>query len=239
MEPTSEPERGGVFISRGAHLRLSNFSISVGPDGVVASQITLGIAYDLWPLWLRIAVQHERLAVQARQRLVELTGDHDDRHAAALAEETTAGMVTIAAAGFAIDAFYGAVKGRIDDPPPRGRRSRRYALIAETLKRAFVMSQRSSNTLRAAVRQVFRFRDMGVHPTGDFRDAIQHPVMGSGVAFPHIAFRVENAQAAVEFVLSLIEQCAAVPKARHRGLVEWCRNIPETVEELRRLRDST
>jgi hypothetical protein len=235
-----ETEGGGVFVSRGSQLRLKNLSISVLPDGtLIGSPVTLELAYDLWPLWLRIAIVHERMAKEARARLESLSGSHDQRHAAALDDETTAGMVAVAAAVFAVDAFYGSVCTRIDTPPPRGRRSRRYALIAETFKRAFLMSQPSSNALRQHLREAFRFRDKSVHPSGEFRGAVRHPVMRVGVAVPHVAFRVENAQALVTFVISLIEQCAGVPKDRHKNLREWCKGIPPQILELKRLREET
>jgi hypothetical protein len=236
----SESEGVGVFISEGVGLRLRNLSISIGPEGdVQASPVTVELAYDLWPLWLRIAIQHERMGKEARARLEGLTGDHDKRHGAALDDETTAGMVAVAASVFAIDAFYGAVKAKIDDPPPTGPRSRRYALVAETLKRAFAMSQPSSNALRGNLREAFRFRDMSVHPTGDFLGAALHPVMGVGVAVPHVAFRLENARTLVTFAISVIEQCATVPRDRHKSLIEWCKGISQKVEELKEARGTT
>jgi hypothetical protein len=233
----SDSERRGIFISRGMNLRLSNLSISIGPDGEVhGSPVTFELTYDLWPLWLRIAIEHELMAQEARGRLEALTGEHDQRHADALQEETTAGMVAIAASMFAIDAFYGAVKARIDVPPPTGPRSRRYALVAETLKRAFTMTQTSSNKLRQTLKEAFRIRDMSVHPTGDYRGPLLHPVMQVGVAVPHVAFRMENAEAAVSLAVNLIDQCAAVPRARHKPLVDWCKAMPATLEELKQLR---
>jgi hypothetical protein len=233
----SDPKHPGIFISRGVSLQLGQFSISIGPDGVArASPITLALSYDLWPLWLRIAIEHELMAKKARADLEVLTGTHDQRHADALQEETTAGMVTIAASMFAIDAFYGAVKARIDDPPPTGPHSRRYALIAETLKRAFTMTQAKSNELRLVLKQAFRVPDMSVHPTGEHQDPLIHPVMEVGVALPHVAFRVENATEAVQLAVNVIEQCATLPKARHNSLIRWCEQIPATMEELKKLR---
>lgn len=233
----SDSERRGIFVSRGVSLRLSNLSISIGPDGQAhGPPATFELTYDLWPLWLRIAIEHELMAKEARGRLETLTGKHDQRHAEALQEETTAGMVAIAASMFAIDAFHGAVKARIDVPPPTGPRSRRYAQIAETLKRGFTMKQESSNRLRDVLRDAFRIRDMSVHPTGDYQSPLLHPIMQVGVAVPHVAFGVENAEAAVSLALSLIEQCTAVPKPRHKPLVNWCKAMPAILKELKQMR---
>jgi len=224
----------GVFISKGMHLRISNLRLSLLPDGSVElDPVVPELAYDMWPLWLQVAVRHERAALEARRRLEALTGDRDDRHGAALQDETKAGMVTIAAGVFAIDAFYGAVKDRIDNLPEQGPRSRRYAIVAETLKRAFTMSQASSNQLRGNLREVFRFRDRSVHPTGLFQPAERHPVLGVGVAVPHVAFRSENASKILTFAFEVIGQCAKVPKPRHKELVEWCVSIPENIQALR------
>jgi len=230
---------GGVFIDRGMQLRIPEITLSIGPDGQPQlSTVTPELAYDLWPLWLRIAIDHQHMARAARTRLEAITGTHDARHGRALQDETTAGMVSISAAMFAIDAFYGAVLARIDVPPPKGKRSQRYAIIAETLKRAFTMTQKSSNAIRNRLQEAFRIRDMSVHPTGQFRQPMLHPVMHVGVAMPHVAFRVENAEAAVHMAISLIEQCSKVPKARHKDLVRWCEGIPGTIEELKQLRNA-
>lgn len=222
----NEPGFGGVFADRQTRLRLSEISILIGPDG--QPQISVGtpdLAYDIWPLWLGIAFDHKRTARAARTCLESIAGPHGERHGRALQDETSAGMVTIAASVFAIDAFYASVLVRIDDPPPWGRKSRRYAIIAETLKRALTMSQAGSNAVHERLREAFRFRNIIVHPTGDFRENLLHPVMRVGVAMPHVAFSVENAEAITTMIFSLIEQCASVPKARHKPLVAWCEGI--------------
>ena len=236
----SPPEPGGILVSRGSSLRLRNISISIGPNGELEGPpITVELAYDLWPLWLRIAIEHERTAHLARQRLMNLTEEQESVRGNVMEDETAAGMVAISSASFSIDAFYGSVKSRIDNPPPVGTRSRRYAIVAETLKRAFPMSQKASNQLRESLREAFRFRDMTVHPTGEFRGAQRHPVIPVGVAVPHVAFRLENARALVTLALGLVEQCSARPNPRQKSLVEWCAALPDRIAELKALREST
>jgi hypothetical protein len=66
----SESEARGVFISRGMQLRLPSFSISIAQDRTPrVSPITPELSYDLWPLWMRIALEHERMAKVACARL--------------------------------------------------------------------------------------------------------------------------------------------------------------------------
>ena len=235
----SESVGSGIFITKGSSLRLSDLTFSVGPGGELqGSPITLELSYDLWPLWLRIAIQHEAMAAEARSQLEEFPGEHDERHAAALEAETSTGMVAIAAAAFSIDAFYGATKARIEDLRPTGTGTARYAVVAETLRRGFEMTEKGFTTLRESLKEMFKFRDLSVHPDGGFRGAVVHPVMRAGVAVPHVAFRVENAKAVVGLAISIVEQCSVVPKERHKALVEWCLGISEKISELKALRRS-
>jgi hypothetical protein len=103
-EPVGPP---GVMVFAGSTLAIPEWEISIGPDGELTSNMgPLQVAWELWPLWLRVAIDHEGAAAKARGHLLTAGGEHDDpRRAGLVADETRAGMVCICAVAFAVEAM--------------------------------------------------------------------------------------------------------------------------------------
>src|SRR4051794_32643677 len=53
-----EVPSGGIFITRGMQVSIPRFTISIGPDGELKSDIALHLSLDLCPYWLEIARRH-------------------------------------------------------------------------------------------------------------------------------------------------------------------------------------
>src|SRR5436190_1769233 len=76
-------------------------------------------------------------------------------------------MVAIAAAAFALDAFYASV---IEQAPIiKVAAKSRDASIFETLKRAFLLRPEQRTALREQLRLIFRLRDQAVHAASTAR----------------------------------------------------------------------
>src|SRR4051812_97634 len=83
--------------------------------------------------------------------------------------EVHASLVAIAAAAFALDGFYGAVKLLVTAPVCESRHSS----VAETLKVAFKTGARTSK-ITDGVRWLFDLRDGAVHHSDAPRDVVEH-----------------------------------------------------------------
>lgn len=224
----------GIFISEGMSLRITDIRLTVGADGnVVDSSMKWQVALDVWPIWLDVALQHATEALEARSRLIaavenapngEIEGDLQAR---LMKEEATAGMVAIAAAAFALDNFADSVREfapNIDSAKREWQSAgtARHRQIAETLRRTFRVTNSGAKSLADGISQIFKFRDWAVHPSGNFREPVQHDHLDVAVEWRFVAFRASNAAHTAFAATSIISQCIRAPRTSNTKLVEWC-----------------
>lgn len=231
----------GIFISEGMRLRITDFTLRIGKDGSVDSSMEWQVALDVWPMWLDVAIDHAVRAVEARSELAhELRGAVDgkvegDLQARLMSEEAKAGMVAIAASAFALDNFADVIREfapDIETAKAEWRRAgtARHKQISETIRRTFKISNEGARTFGPIVGEVFRFRDWAVHPSGSFRQPIQHDLIDVGVEWRFMAFRADNAVKVVRGTTSILSQCISSPRPGKEKLVEWCNAAKLRVE---------
>jgi hypothetical protein len=134
------------------------------------------------------------------------------------------------AAAIALDAFYAAVKEHIDIPEEtrkawREKGTARYKQVVETLRRAFLFGMASLRNVVKATKDVYRFRDMAVHPDQKLAQTPLHPVLGVGTEWRFVAFRLENARPLVAVVLSMIWQMLERPREGNDRLARYCSQL--------------
>lgn len=231
----------GIFISEGMRLRITDFTLTIGKDGSVDSSMQWQVALDVWPMWLDVAIDHAIRAVEARSELAKEFRDADgkiegDVQARLMSEEAKAGMVAIAAAAFALDNFVDVIREFAPDIEAtkaewRKAGTARLKQISETIRRTFKISNKGARTLRTLVGEVFRFRDWAVHPSGAFRQPLQHDLIDAGVEWRFVAFRADNAVNAVRAAISILSQCISSPRLGNDKLVEWCNTAKPRIDK--------
>ncbi len=162
--------RGGVFITKGARVAIPAGGLRIGfSGGKLDASVTLHVGLNMPPIWAELAVDHLTRAQTAREAVLVAWGGTDDAVlGAALIDEFTASMQAIVAAGIAIDACFAAVRGYAALPDAlvqtwQRNRTARYKQVAEVLRRAFPLKPRHAVGVRAAIREIYRFRDWAVH----------------------------------------------------------------------------
>ena len=222
----------GIFISEGMRLRITDFTLRIGRDGSVDRSMQWQVALDVWPMWLDVAIDHAVRALEVRSELVKELDVADgkiegDLQARLMSEEAKAGMVAIAAAAFALDNFADVIREFVPDIEAakaewRKAGTARHKQISETIRRTFKISNEGARTLAQIIGEVFRFRDWAVHPSGSFRQPLQHDLVDVGVEWRFVAFRPDNAVNSVRAATSILSQCISSPRLENEKLVEWC-----------------
>jgi len=145
MGARDEKDRG-IFLSRGVSLRIANIQMIFGPDGAITMPDPLvQVSLSMTPFWLEIALSHLAAARRSHEAMLGAAARWDEPEIGqALEAEFVAGMQAIVAACTALDALYASVKLHVDLPAEtiqawRGKRTPRYAQVAEVLRRAFKM----------------------------------------------------------------------------------------------------
>jgi hypothetical protein len=195
----------GVFISRGMTVAVppGALTLTVGDDGKVTGNLVLHVRFDVCPTWIELALRHldDAKAKQA-SREAAWSGTNEDQKAAALEREFEASMQAIMAAATAIDAFYAVIKTHVSIPRDvlskwRTKRTARYSQITEVLRRGFGLKPKGVAALRQNLKEIYRLRDLAVHPSGKIQAAIPHPELGVGVEWRFAYFRAHNADLVV------------------------------------------
>lgn len=182
---------------------------------------TVSIKSHLYIWWADVAIQHRDDAY--RQRATS-TGPGDR-----LYEESLAGMVSVCAAAFSIEALLGELGPlampadvwekwtRAGDRTPMERRLR------ETLKHS-LRDQPAADRLTVEFTRTIRMRGYAVHYLGDFADPVAHP-SGTNTSPENVMFRSEAAAEAVEAMLAVFRALAAAPKPNLQAFADGHRHI--------------
>jgi hypothetical protein len=164
------------------------------------------------PTWLELAARHLADAEQRRlARIAAWQSDDADARAATLEREFESSMQAMMAAAIALDSFYLALRDKTSIPKEtiqtwREKRTARYKQVAEVLRRAFALRPRGSVVLRGNLNEIFKFRDLAVHPSGAATAPVLHPELQTGVEWRFAAFRAENARPLVQAARSIIDE---------------------------------
>lgn len=228
----------GILVFRGSTFALRDFSISVREDGGITSNMRPMVAWEIWPLWVRVAIDHELQARTARSKLLTLgEDDQSGQRALRLADETRAGMVTITSAAFAIEAMALSAADKAGMAPGIGANASAARRIAEVLKQCFDLHPQGFPAWRRALIDIFRLRNLAVHADAGLKDPMPHPALNAGVPLPAHAYRLENASAAVEVAITTAEAAGERPKRRlGKKFVEATSSWREDAQGLRDLR---
>ena len=230
----------GVLIFRGSTFALKDFQLSIDDEGNVASSMRPQIAWELWPLWLRVAIDHEAAAVTVRRQLAA-SGDasQDGLRAQLIEDETRAGLVAIAATAFTLEAMALSAATRAQLPAGIGKSASAARRIAEVLKQCFVIPPTRFMVWRRSLVAIFEARNAAVHPDAGLRDPMPHPGLHAGVPRPAHVFRLENTAAAVTTAISTAALVSGAPRPRlgkefGDGVAGWA----NFTDDLRRHRTS-
>lgn len=233
------PGSGKIFVTRGSHLRVNEFTIEVNEEGQLkSSDVTLDLAQDVTPFWLEIALGHceeakaHHAAVHERVRIAE-----DQELADALEAEFKSSMQACVAAAVGIDAFYGRVKEFVDMPPAtiaawQDNRTARHAQIAEVLRRGFRIPSSKMAVLKQLLKEVFEWRDLAVHPPPEPDRPVLRPDLHLGLEWRFVTFRLYNARVITKLCISVVWQCSGAPRTRYAGLEKYCKGIRAKVEPI-------
>lgn len=222
-------------------LRVSGLSFSLTPDGDPdrnGGHATVELRTDMWPYWLREAIDAAIAAAKAADEIPALyqrfeAGEATEEELDALAErELIATMRAIGACAFSLDAFYAAVKARAGSHPHEAtwkeNRTARPKQVTETIFYHLKITNEATKTeIRRRVSEIYDLRDKAVHPASDFKPAIHRPDLNVGLDHVFTIFRRENAingtgltVNTLDYFVSFLQNGVDDPKVKKEGARE-------------------
>ena len=230
----------GVFISRGMTVAIpaGGLTISLGLDGEPASSLTLHVHFDVCPTWCELAMSHLAAAKSHRiARVAAWAGTNEDDKAMTLEREFEASMQAAMAAAIALDAFYSVIQTHVQLPPAlveqwRTKRTSRYSQVTEVLRRGFHLKPQGTKTLRQNLKEVYRFRDLAVHPSGKIEAPLLHPELKVGVEWRFAYFHAANAEGLANVATAIIWDLANNGKATDDKIIKYMRSVQDRLATL-------
>lgn len=202
--------------SRDAEVRVGGI-----PSEEAFGTVTIQIKSNFDIKWFRIALDHERAAIDARNRAIAAP-EGSREMGEAFDDELKAAMVAIAASAFAIDAMYSTLWDMLDASarPTFGEGVKRPGRIVETFKVALELGKRG-HEWQSSIPALFDQRDELVHFRGRSYEAMMHPTGKSNVSRENLTYTVEATARAIDLALEVLTTAYTSPRRKHAGLVKW------------------
>lgn len=220
-------------------LSISELQIRISEDGTVEGDpVKLNVSLDVCPTWIEIAQSHLEVASAARiARRSAWDGTDDELKQETLETEFVASMQAIMASAIAFDAFYAALQHRIDLPQSlidkwKSGRTARYSQVTEVVRQAFTLKPAGTKLLRSVLKQLYRFRDLAVHPTAQLKEPQFHPELELGMEWRFVYFRASNAETAVGATGGLLWDLAHNGKAKNAKVAEYIKPLAGRLQEI-------
>lgn len=225
----------GVLIFKGMRVGVlpGDFVIDLDPAGNnTNAQIILSTSYNVIPIWLRAARTHLQGAKEASAQIASCWHQDGVDKRNLLVSELEPAMQTIVCCAIALDALYDQVNRHVSiSPTTRAawakNRTSRSARVLHAVKLAFRLSNGATKQIAPVLSEVFRYRDMAVHPASELKRTCSRPDLPEGVDWRFAAYRFPNAKSCFDFTLELM-----------RHLVNRRCRIPQLSEEMGRVNEA-
>lgn len=228
----------GVLIFKGMSVGVlpGDFVISMDESGQLASKLVLSTAYNVIPLWLRIARDRLNDAKRASEDIASNWDEDADHQKALLIAELAPSMEVIVSCGIALDSLYDMLRPHAklsDEDINRWKvnRTGRGAQILEVVRRVLKPENKHAKEFKKAITDIIKFRDMAVHPTLELKNAHSRPDLKVSVDWKFAAYKFSNAWACFNTTTQIL-LFAYQRKDLDQRLVVAFKNIFEALEEL-------
>ena len=227
----------GIFISRGMTVAIPPGGLTIS-FGKPAPPLTLHVHFDVCPSWCQLALVH---ASDARSRSVDRAAawaaTNEEHKGTSLEREFEVSMQAVMAAAIAVDAFYAVVQTHVQLPPSlierwRTKRTPRYSQVTEVLRRGFHLKPKGTAMLRQHLKELYRFRDLAVHPSGKIEAPLLHPELQVGVEWRFAYFRAANAESLVNVATGMLWDLANNGKATYEKIINYAGTVKLRLAEL-------
>lgn len=228
----------GVFITRGMTVGFPELTLTMGDDGKITSNFRLHVRFDVCPSWVQLALGHLASAQNARaHREAVWVGIDEEAKAQALEREFECSMQAVMASAIALDAFYAILQQHVVLSPSvtdkwRVGRTSRYTQVAEVVRRAFSLKPKSAAALRSNIKEIYRLRDLAVHPSGKIEAPVLHPELNLGVEWRFATYRALNAEQVVNGTSWILWELSHNGKPKDLKIAEYMSTLRSRLEML-------
>jgi hypothetical protein len=230
---------GGIFISKGITpvIKPGDLVISLNEKGELDMKVKMSMHFNICPTWLKLSIDHLEQAREWSLKRKDAWAQTDNNlKSETLEREFEHSMQAIIAMAIAYDSFYASIKSKIDIPKDLSEkwkinRTARHIQVTETIRLGFKIKNEGTKILKQSIKEIFRFRDMAVHPKSSIEQAITHPELGVGVEWRFAYFTYENAKLIINEGLKRFREITQIKVRRNTQLDAYRSGLLKSTEQ--------
>ncbi|SFJ26676.1 hypothetical protein SAMN04488082_102156 [Desulfomicrobium apsheronum] len=191
----------GIFFTNKMIFAMPEFSIGIDENGQTKiGHVAIHTAINMVPHWLDISLRHLLNTEQSHDGLMQSKNEKNNTNISRyLEDEFRNGMQTIMSSAIAIDAYYSAIKGHVEISNDiikkwRENGTARYKQIAHVIAIGFNAENFLVKNIRRALKDIFRYRDLAVHPEFSSAPPALHVELNKVSDWRYAAFRFASAK---------------------------------------------
>ena len=211
----------GVLVFEGMKVGVlpGDLTIDVDESGSINSRLILSTAFNVLPIWLRIANDQLLEAKGACDEIKAQWGSNDDVNRELLVAELEPSLQIFVACGIALDALYDQLRQfakltQVDIQSWKDNGTARDKQIAEVIRRVYKLDAQATGQFKQNISEILKYRDMAVHPSLELKQACSRPEIPVGVDWKFSAYKYSNAakcfRATMEMILHLHERKSGI-----------------------------
>ena len=201
----------GVLVFQGMKVGVlaGDLTISLNENGEISTKVILSTAYNVVPIWLKIAHDNLKESKKASETIASHWSENAEEQKQQLISELAPSMQVFVACGIALDALYDTLRphANISDQDItawRNNNTARYKQVIEVIRRIYKIEHDTLNLFRECIKQIFKFRDKAVHPSLELQQACTRSDIPVAVDWKFSAYRYSNAKWCLTNTINMI-----------------------------------
>lgn len=201
----------GVLVFKGMRVGVQEGDLTIEGDehGAVSGNLILSTAYNVLPLWLRIADDDLRHAKTAAEAVASRWSNDDEINRELLIAELEPSMQVAVACGIALDALYAQLRphAKITDADIqkwKDKKTKRATQITEIIRRVYKVDNAKLPDLTQKIESVISYRDKAVHPSFRLERTCIRPDIPVGVDWKFSLYRYSNAKQCLVTTMTIL-----------------------------------
>lgn len=203
----------GVLIFEGMKVGFlpGDMQISIDKAGIPKSHAILSTAYNVLPIWIRIA--HDNLK-QSKNASIGIPNNwnklNDEKRKELLIAELEPSLQVFVSCGIVLDCLYDQLReyAKITDDEIkkwRENKTSRDKQIAEVIRRVFNLKPKIFKNIAQNIREIIKYRDLAVHPSHELKNACNRPDIPVGVDWKFSVYRYSNSEKCYTATIEIVK----------------------------------
>lgn len=205
----------GVLIFEGMEVGVlpGDFKISLEDSGGQTPELILSTAYNVLPIWLRIAHDNLHQSKIASEKVVKNWSENGSINKELLVSELEPSLLVIVSCGIALDVLFDMLRphakltnNEIEKWYSKkcNRRTGRAKQISEVIRRVYNLDNLVFKQFKANITEIIKFRNWAVHPSVKLKRSCTRPDIPVGVDWKFSAYRFSNSEICYKKMMQML-----------------------------------